>query len=117
MSQPKRDLRSRDNHNYVTAHERKPATRDDVASEFIVRALIHLLATNPFHLAALKSLTLRPAGLPIDDFDRINAPHGSQVRGDLAPLLVRVAGNHVTITALGGIAVDAANAPPWHVDP
>ena len=90
--------------------------REDIASELIVRALRHLLATNPFHLAALKSLKLRPAGLVIADFDRINAPHGSQVRGDLAPLLVHIVNDRVTITALGEIAVDAANEPPWHAD-
>ena len=88
--------------------------REDIASEFVVRALRHLLATNAFHLAALNSLKPRPAGLPIADFDRINAPHGPQVRKDLAPLLVRIAGDRVTITPLGEIAADAASGPPWH---
>jgi hypothetical protein len=93
---------------------RSPMAREDIASEFVIRALRHLLATNPFHFAALKRLKLCPAGLPIADFDRINAPHGSQLRTDLAPLLLQVASNRVTITALGEIAVDAANEPPWH---
>ena len=87
--------------------------REDIVSEFVVRALRHLLASNPFHFTALKGLQLRPAGIPITDFDRINAPHGSQIRKDLAPLLVRIAGDQVTITALGEVAVEAANEPPW----
>jgi len=87
--------------------------REDIASEFVIRALRHLLATNPFHFAALKSLKHRPAGLLVSDFDRINAPHGSQIREDLAPLLVCIAGDQVTITPLGEIAADAANEPPW----
>ncbi len=90
--------------------------REDIASEFVVRALRHLLVTNPFHLAALKSLKLRPAGLLIADFDRINGPHGPQLRKDLAPLLAHMAGDCVTITPLGEISVDAANEPPWHAD-
>lgn len=88
--------------------------REDVASEFVVGALRHLLANNPFHFTALESLKRHPTGLPVADFDRINAPHGSQMRKDLAPLLVRVAGDLVAITSLGKMAVEAANEPPWH---
>jgi hypothetical protein len=91
--------------------------REDIASEFVIRALRHLLATNPFHFAALKNLKLRPVGMPVADFDRINAPYGAQVRNDLAPLLVRIVDDRVTITALGEITVDAANEPPWHAGP
>jgi len=87
--------------------------REEIASEFVVRALRHLLATNPFHFAALRTLQQRPAGLSITDFDRIHAPRGAEIRNDLAPLLVRIADDRVTITALGEIAFDAANEPPW----
>jgi hypothetical protein len=112
----KRELRDFDNQVRATVRVGSPMAREDIASEFVIRALRHLLATNAFHLAALKSLKLRPAGLLTADFDRINAPHGLQIRKDLAPLLVRMADDHVTITALGEIAVDAANEPPWHAD-
>ncbi len=114
MMLAKREPRDCNNQVRATVHVGSPMAREDIASEFVVRALRHLLATNPFHLAALKSLKLRPAGLLIADFDRINAPHGSQVRSDLAPLLARIVDDRVTITALGEIAVDAANEPPWH---
>ncbi len=116
MMLAKREPRDCNNQVRATVHVGSPMAREDIASEFVVRALRHLLATNPFHFAALKSLKLRPAGLPIADFDRINAPHGPQLRSDLAPLLVHIVDGRVTITALGEIAVDAANEPPWHAD-
>ena len=80
MMLAKRELPDCNNQARATVPVGSPMAREDIASEFVVRALRHLLATNPFHLAALKSLKLRPAGLLIADFDGINAPHGSQVR-------------------------------------
>lgn len=91
--------------------------REIVCSHFVGRSLRWLLSQHPFHLSALRYLERHPRGVSIEDFDRVHAPRGDILRLDLAPLLIAVQVDSVTITAVGRFAIEESDQPGWNAEP